>query len=99
MKLTKLEIRRTESYATPPSALVGLVELTGDTGQQQIVLTATSISELIGVIAKQVAMTARVNAKQVEGVLADAQAEVYLLEADGDLSLPSAKKADDDLPF
>lgn len=83
MKLTKLEIRRTESYSTPPNALVGLVELTGDTGQQSITLTATSISELIGVISKQVAATARVNAKQVEGVLAEAQSEVFLLEHDG----------------
>ena len=86
MKLSKLEIRRTESYATPSNALVGLVELTGPSGGQQIVLSATSIAALIDVIADQVAATAKINAKQVSAGLADAKSEVRLLESDGALT-------------
>lgn len=85
MKLTKLEIRRTESYASPANVLVGLVELTGPTGQQSITLSAGGISRLIAAIAVEVTAMAKANAKQVEGSLEEAQHEVLLLESDGTL--------------
>ena len=83
MKLTKLEIRRTETYSTPANVLVGLVELTGPTGQQSITLSAGAISRLIAAVAAEVALTAKANAKQVATGLDEAQHEVLLLESDG----------------
>ena len=47
MRLTNLEIKRTESYQTPPNQLVGLVELTGETGKQAITLSAGAINRVI----------------------------------------------------
>lgn len=86
MKLTKLEICRTASYASPPNQLVGLLELTGSTGQQQITLSAGAITRLIQAIATEVAATARQNAKLTAGALQEAQDEILLIETDGSLS-------------
>ncbi len=83
MKLKKLEIRRTESYDTKPLTLQGLVTLQGDTGQQDIVLSAGAISRLIAVISDEVITSAKNNAKMVANSMREASDEVLLLEHDG----------------
>jgi hypothetical protein len=83
MKLKKLEIRRTESYATPANVLQGIVTLQGETGQQDIVLSAGAISRLISVISDEVAITAKNNAKMASNAMKEACDEVLLLESDG----------------
>jgi len=83
MKLKKLEIRRTESYDTKPLTLQGLITLQGETGQQDIVLSAGAISRLIAVISEEVITSAKSNAKMVANSLLEASDEVLLLEHDG----------------
>ena len=83
MKLKKLEIRRTESYDTKPLTLQGLVTLQGETGQQDIVLSAGAISRLIAVISDEVVTSAKNNAKMVANSMREASDEVLLLEHDG----------------
>ena len=85
MKLKKLEIRRTESYDTKPLTLQGLVTLQGETGQQDIVLSAGAISRLIAVISDEVVTSAKNNAKMVANSLREASDEVLLLEHDGEI--------------
>jgi hypothetical protein len=86
MKLTKLEVRRGESYETDQS-LRGIVELTGPTGKQAITLSPGAISRIIAVIGLEVADTAKANASLVKNALAHAQDEGYLLESDGEITL------------
>lgn len=83
MKLKKLEIRRTESYDPKPLTLQGLITLQGETGQQDIVLSAGAISRLIAVISEEVITSAKSNAKMVANSLLEASDEVLLLEHDG----------------
>ena len=90
MKLQKLEIRRTESYQTPPNQLVGTVSLCGESGEQTTVLSAGAISRIIGVISNEVAKTALQNAALTANALQSACDEVRLIESDGALTLPAA---------
>lgn len=83
MKLKKLEIRRTESYDTKPLTLQGLVTLRGETGQQDIVLSPGAISRLIAVIADEVVVSARNNARMVANSMQEASDEILLLDQDG----------------
>ena len=50
MKVTRLEIKRQESYETDAGQLKGIVTLTGTAGQQSLVLSAGSISRIFEVI-------------------------------------------------
>lgn len=83
MKLKKLEIRRTESYDTKPLTLQGLVTLQGETGQQDIVLSSGAISRLINIIADEVVVSARNNARMVANSMQEASDEILLLDQDG----------------
>lgn len=83
MKLKKLEIRRTESYDKKPLTLQGLVTLQGETGQQDIVLSPGAISRLINIIADEVVVSARNNARMVANSMQEASDEILLLDQDG----------------
>jgi len=83
MKLKKLEIRRTESYDSPPHQLKGLVTIQGETGQQDIVLSAGAISRLINLISDEVSISAKNNAKMAANAMREASDEVLLIESDG----------------
>lgn len=85
MRLTKLEIRRTEAYANPSEQLVGLVEVTGETGQQRITLSPGAICRLIAAVSDEVTLVAKANAKQVPNALESAGHECLLIEGDGKL--------------
>lgn len=86
MKLTKLEIRRKESYETGAD-IYGLVELTGPTGKQAITLSPGAISRIISVIGVEIQDTARENAKLVKKAVAEAADQCLLQESDGALPL------------
>lgn len=86
MKLKELRIKRTETYATPPSHLVGLLEFTGDTGTVSVTLSATVINKLIEICKAEAIRVAKQNAAQIEDSMVEAQNEVLLIEHDGDLS-------------
>lgn len=47
MKLKSLELKRTESYETPPSTLQCVVTLSGPTGIQSLVLSHSAILKIV----------------------------------------------------
>lgn len=79
MKFERLEISRTASYATPPNALQGCLELKGERGSQTIALSGAAISAIMTCIAAEVAQTAKLNAKAAAPAMADAVAEPVML--------------------
>lgn len=81
MKVTKLEIRRQESYEPDAGQLRGIVTLTGPAGQQTLVLSARSISKIFEVIRKDAVVQAEVQAKSADRALQEAADEPLLLEA------------------
>jgi len=86
MKLTKLEIRRKESYESG-SELQGLVELTGPTGKQAIVLSPGSINRIISVIGAEISKSAKDNARLVEGAVQEAVDQCLLQAQDGFIAI------------
>lgn len=87
MRLTRLEISRTETYQTPPNQLVWIVELTGSTGKQAITLSPAAVSRLIACISTEVSETAKANAKQVKAGMQEAEDELLLVANDGMLTI------------
>lgn len=81
MKVTQLEIKRQESYQPDPGQLKGIVTLTGDAGQQSLVLSAGSISRIFEVIREDAVAQARAQAKSADRALQEAVDEPLLLDA------------------
>lgn len=85
MKLTHLEIKRTEKWESPANQLVGLLELTGEQGQIKVTLSARAINRMIEVIADEVVQTSKQLAQESRATLEITQSETLLLENDGDI--------------
>jgi len=81
MKVTRLEIKRQESYETDAGQLKGIVTLTGPAGQQTVVLSNSSIARIFGVITQEVTDSARKAAAEVKRGMEDAMNEPLLVEA------------------
>jgi hypothetical protein len=81
MKVTRLEIKRQESYEQDPGQLKGIVTLTGPAGQQSLVLTAGSISRIFEVIKEDAVAQAKVQAKAADRALQEAADEPLLIGA------------------
>lgn len=81
MKVTRLEIRRQESYETDAGQLKGIVTLTGTAGQQSLVLSAGSISRIFEVIKEDAVAQAKMQAKTADRALQDAADEPLLISA------------------
>ena len=81
MKVTRLEIKRQESYETDAGQLKGIVTLTGTAGQQSLVLTAGSISRIFEVIKEDAVAQAKAQAKSADRALQEAADEPLLLGA------------------
>lgn len=81
MKVTRLEIKCQESYQPDPGQLKGIVTLTGDAGQQSLVLSAGSISRIFEVIREDAVAQAKAQAKSADRALQEAADEPLLLDA------------------
>ena len=90
MKVTRLEIKRQESYESDAGQLKGIVTLTGSAGQQSLVLSAGSISRIFEVIKEDALAQARVQAKSADRALQEAADEPLLLVASEVKELPNA---------
>ena len=81
MKVTRLEIKRQESYESDAGQLKGIVTLTGTAGQQSLVLSAGSISRIFEVIKEDALAQARVQARSADRALQEAADEPLLISA------------------
>ena len=81
MKVTRLEIKRQESYESDPGQLKGIVTHTGTAGQQSLVLSAGSISRIFEVIKEDALTQAKLQAKSADRALQEAADEPLLLGA------------------
>ena len=81
MKVTRLEIKRQESYETDAGQLKGIVTLTGTAGQQSLVLSAGSISRIFEVIKEDAVAQAKAQAKAADRALQEAADEPLLIGA------------------
>ena len=81
MKVTRLEIKRQESYEPDAGQLKGIVTLTGTAGQQSLVLSAGSISRIFEVIREDALTQAKLQAKSADRALQEAADEPLLLGA------------------
>ena len=90
MQVTRLEIKRQESYEPDPGQLKGIVTLTGTAGKQSLVLSAGSISRIFEVIKEDALAQARVQAKSADRALQEAADEPLLLVASEVKELPNA---------
>ena len=81
MKVTRLEIKRQESYETDAGQLKGIVTLTGAAGQQSLVLSAGSISRIFEVIKEDAVAQAKVQARSADRALQEAADEPLLISA------------------
>ena len=81
MKVTRLEIKRQESYEPDAGQLKGIVTLTGTAGQQSLVLSAGSISRIFEVIKEDALAQARVQARSADRALQEAADEPLLISA------------------
>ena len=81
MKVTRLEIKRQEPYGRDAGQLKGIVTLTGDAGQQSLVLSAGSISRIFEVIREDAVAQAKAQAKSAGRALQEAVDEPLLLDA------------------
>lgn len=89
MKVTRLEIKRQESYETDAGQLKGIVTLTGSAGMQSLVLSLGSISRIFEVIKEDAVAQAKMQAKVADRALQDAADEPLLLAASEVKELPS----------
>ena len=89
MKVTRLEIKRQESYETDAGQLKGIVTLTGAAGMQSLVLSPGSISRIFEVIKGDAVAQAKMQAKAADRALQDAADEPLLLAASEVKELPS----------
>ena len=81
MQVTRLEIKRQESYEPDPGQLKGIVTLTGPAGKQSLVLSAGSISRIFEVIKEDALAQARLQAKCADRALQEAVDEPLLISA------------------
>ena len=81
MKVTRLEIKRQESYETDAGQLKGIVTLTGAAGVQSLVLSPGSLSRIFEVIREDAVAQAKMQAKAADRALQDAADEPLLLAA------------------
>lgn len=81
MKVTRLEIKRQESYETDAGQLKGIVTLTGSAGQQSLVLSLGSIARIFEVIKEDAVAQAKMQAKAADRALQDAADEPLLIGA------------------
>ena len=81
MKVTRLEIKRQESYESDAGQLKGIVTLTGSAGQQSLVLSAGSISRIFEVIKEDAVAQAKAQAKSADRALQEAADEPLLIGA------------------
>ena len=81
MKVTRLEIKRQESYEPDAGQLKGIVTLTGTAGQQSLVLSAGSISRIFEVIKEDAVAQAKAQARSADRALQDAADEPLLISA------------------
>lgn len=80
MQVKELEITARSQYADFQEPFKGKVTIQGSTGNQEIFLTAQSISAIFAVVREQVALTAKHNAKQVNTAIQSAVDSPLLLE-------------------
>ena len=89
MKVTRLEIKRQESYEMDAGQLKGIVTLTGAAGMQSLVLSSGSIGRIFEVIKEDAVAQAKMQAKAADRALQDAADEPLLLAASEVKELPS----------
>ena len=81
MKVTRLEIKRQESYEPDAGQLKGIVTLTGTAGQQSLVLSPGSVSRIFEVIKGDAMAQAKMQAMAADRALRDAADEPLLIGA------------------
>ena len=88
MQVTRLEIKRQESYEPDAGQLKGIVTLTGPAGKQSLVLSAGSISRIFEVIKEDAVAQAKVQARSADRALQEAADEPLLISASEVKELP-----------
>lgn len=88
MKVIGLEIKKPESWESK-SDYRGVVRLEGESGKQELVLSARMMSKIFLLIQSEVAATAARNAAATNEAMEEAAATVQLLESAGHPALPS----------
>lgn len=83
MQVKELNIERASSYAPNPGQFVGKVTLSGETGSQEILLSATAISAIFAVIRNEASETAKKNAAATSRSIESASNEPLLLASVG----------------
>jgi hypothetical protein len=78
MFVTKLTIKKQESYETDAGQLRGSVVLEGPTGKQEVVLSAAAMSRCFGVIAQEIIDRSRSNAQMTKNAMDEAIHEPLL---------------------
>lgn len=81
MQVTRLEIKRQESYEPDPGQFKGIVTLTGTAGKQSLALSAGSISRIFEVIKEDALAQAKVQARSADRALQEAADEPLLISA------------------
>ena len=81
MFVTKLTIKKQESYEPNANQLVGSVVLEGHTGKQEITLSSSAISRIFQVISEEVIDRSRNNAKMTKNAVEEAIHEPLLAGA------------------
>ena len=81
MQVTRLEIKRQESYEPDAGQLKGIVTLTGPAGQQSLVLSAGSISRIFELIKEDALAQAKAQARSADRALQEAADEPLLISA------------------
>ena len=79
MKVTRLEIKRQESYEAEAGQLKGIVTLTGDAGQQTLTLSPGTIGRIFEVLKEDAVAKAKFQAKVAGNAIQDAADEVRLI--------------------
>jgi hypothetical protein len=86
MNIENVLIEKKASYDTDyPSQLVGLVQIKGDHGKMEVKLSSAIVSQIFGLIKKDVQRVADYNASQASHAVSEAEASVLLIEG----SLPA----------
>lgn len=89
MRVTRLEIKRQESYEPDAGQLKGIVTLTGGAGQQSLALSPGAVSRIFEVIKDDVVRKARQQAELTGPAIQDAADEPMLLESSTVKGLPN----------
>lgn len=82
MKIQNLRIERNPDYGENANTLKGKVQLEGERGKMEVLLSASTLSSIFALIKIDVQKTAAYNASQSGDAVDEAENEIKLINAD-----------------